>query len=153
TLLQDLRLGFRSLMRKPGFTVAAIASLALGIGVSTAIFSVVNALWLRPLPFRDPDRLVHLWETDRKDGLSRGIASPAACLDWSQRAHSFEMMSAWRTWFYDLTDGPEPEQVWGVRASAKFFDLLGVRAALGRTFLPGEDQAGGDQVVVLSHGL
>src|SRR5205814_2290985 len=112
-----------------------------------------NALLLRPLPFKDPDRLVYVWETNPKIGLNKGIASPPDFLDWRDQNHVFEEISAWRTWFYTLTGGGEPEQLWGVRTSANFFQLLGIKAALGRTFIPEEERAGRDQVVVLSHGL
>jgi putative ABC transport system permease protein len=152
-LWQDLRYGARMLLKKPGFTLIASMTLGLGIGANTAIFSVVNALLVRPLPLPEPERIVYLWENNLQIGVRRGIASPANFLDWRERSRVFEHLSAWRTWFYTLTGGDQPEQVWGVRASANFFQLLGVSAQLGRTFLPQEDRAGRDSVVVISHGL
>src|SRR5581483_11882815 len=153
TLLQDLRFGTRMLLKSPAFTLIAITTLALGIGANAAMFSVVRAVLLRPLPFKDADRIVYVWETDLKNGIPRDIPSPADFLDWREQNHSFEMMSATRTWFYTLTGKEEPEQVMGVRASANFFDLLGVRPEIGRTFHSDEDEAGRDQVVILSHRL
>jgi putative ABC transport system permease protein len=153
TLLTDLRHAVRTLRTNPGFTAVAVITLALGIGANTAIFSVVNALILRQPPFKDPNRIVYLWETDLTVGLDRGIVSPANFVDWRDQNAVFEKISAWRTWFYRLTGDAEPEQVWGVRTSANFFDLLGVDASYGRTFLPEEELPGRDQVVVLSHRL
>ena len=135
------------------FTAVALIALALGIGANTAIFSVVNALLLRPPPFKNPDRLVYLWETNPTIGLDRGIVSPADLADWREQNRVFEHISAWRTWFYRLSDGGDPEQVWGVRTSASFFELLGVEAPRGRTFLAEEEQPGRDQVVILSHRI
>lgn len=128
-------------------------TIALGIGANTAIFSVVNAVILRSPPFKDANRIVYLWETNPTVGLDRGIVSPADFADWRDQSTVFENISAWRTWFYRLTGDAEPEQVWGVRTSANFFELLGVQAFHGRTFLPGEELRGSDQVVLLSHRL
>ncbi len=153
TLLQDLRYGLRMLAKNLGFTAVVTLTLALGIGANTAIFSVVNAVLLRPLPFKDPDRIVRVWATNPKIDSQRALPSPADFLDWRDRSHAFDQISAWRTWFYSLTGSGQPEQVWGVRTSANFFQLLGVKAALGRTFLSGEERRGRDQVVVLSHGI
>jgi putative ABC transport system permease protein len=141
------------MLKRPGFTVAVVFTLALGIGANTAMFSVVNALLVRPLPLAEPERIVYVWENNLQAGLRRGIASPANFSDWRERNRVFEQMSAWRTWFYTLTGGDKPEQMWGVRASANFFQLLGVSAHVGRTFLPEEDSPGRDSVVVISHGL
>ena len=153
TLLQELRYGARMLRENLAFTAVALFALALGIGANTAIFSVVNALLLRPPPFKDPDRLVYLWETNPKIGLDRGIVSPSDFADWREQNGVFEHISAWRTWFYRLSGGGDPEQVWGVRTSANFFQLLGIETLRGRTFVPEEEQLGRDQVVILSHGL
>ena len=153
TLLQDLRYGRRILAKNPGFTSVAVITLALGIGANSAIFSVVNAVLLRPLHFEDPDRIVRVWATNPRVDSERALPSPADFLDWRDRNHVFEQISAWRTWFYTLIGGKEPEQVWGVRTSTSFFEILRVKAALGRTFLPEEEEPGRDQVVVLSHGI
>jgi len=153
TLLQDLRYGRRILAKNPGFTSVAVITLALGIGANSAIFSVVNAVLLRPVHFEDPDRIVRVWATNPRVDSERALPSPADFLDWRDRNHVFEQISAWRTWFYTLIGGKEPEQVWGVRTSTSFFEILRVKAALGRTFLPEEEEPGRDQVVVLSHGI
>jgi len=149
----DLRCALLLLRARPGFAAVVALTLALGIGANTAIFSVVNAVLLRPPPFPNPDQLVYVYEHNLQVNLRRSIASPANFLDWRERNHVFAEMSAWRTWFYTLTAGGEPEQVWGVCTSSNFFQLLGVRAARGRTFLPAEEHAGRDAVVVISHGL
>jgi putative ABC transport system permease protein len=150
---QDLRFGARMLRKQPAFSAVAVVALALGIGANTAIFSVINALLLRPLPFKHADRLVYVWETNPKIGLDRGIVSPPDFADWREQNGVFEHISAFRTWFYRLSGGGDPEQVWGVRTSASFFELLGVEPQTGRTFLPEEEQPGRDQVVIISHGL
>jgi hypothetical protein len=102
-LLQDLRFSLRMLAGKPGFTLVAVLSLALGIGANTAIFSVIEAVLLRPPPFKDPDQLLYVWGTDAKTGLDREIASPPDFVDWRSQNRVFEQLSAWRTWFYTLT--------------------------------------------------
>src|SRR5260370_1439306 len=141
------------LQQKPVFTAVALVALALGIGANTAIFNVVNAVLLRPPPFKDPARLVYVWETNPKIGLDRAIVSPPDFADWREQNGVFEHISAFRTWFYRLSGDGDPEQVWGVRTSASFFELLGVEPQSGRTFLPEEEQPGREQVVLISHGL
>jgi putative ABC transport system permease protein len=131
----------------------AVLILALGIGTNTAIFSIVNTVLLRPLPFKDPDKIVMIWETNPKKGVERSIVSPANYLDWKARNHVFENIVAWRFWFFNLTGTEEPERIQGFQVGADYFQLLGVRAALGRTFLPEEEQVGKDKVVILSQGL
>ena len=153
TMWQDLKSGWRMLRRSPGFAVVAILTLAIGIGANAAIFSIINTLLLRPLPFPDAQRIVFLWETDPNRNVTRGIASPAEFLDWTDQNHSFEALSAFRTWFYNLTGGDEPEQVWGIQSSGNFFRLLGVAPALGRDFIPEEERPGHEQVVIISYGL
>jgi putative ABC transport system permease protein len=152
-LLKDLRYGLRMLAKSPGFAAVAVLTLALGIGANTAIFSVVNAVLLRPLPFPDSNRIVMVWEMDPNRGVDRGIASAAEFLDWRKQNHVFSHIAAWRAWFYNLTGNGEPEQVLGIRASFDFFDVLGVRPAIGRAFLPEEETPGRDQVVIISDGL
>ena len=153
SLLDDLRYSTRTLLKHPGFVFTITLILALGIGANSAIFSVVSAVLLRPLPYEDPDRIVMIWETNVNRGLDRSIVSPANFLDWRDRNHSFEQIAAWRFWFYNLSGTSEPERIHGVRASASFFPLLGVKPTLGRNFLPEEEQVGHDRVVILSHGL
>ena len=153
TLLQDVRYGLRMLRRSPGFTVVAVLTLAIGIGANAAIFSIINTVLLRPLPFPDSNCIVLVWDTDPNRDLTRGVASPAEFLDWRDQNHVFEELSAWRTWFYNLTGTGEPEQVWGVHSSGNFFRLLGVVPILGRDFTAEEEQPGHEQVVIISYGL
>jgi predicted permease len=152
---QDLRFGARMLIKTPGFTLVAILTLALGIGANTTIFSVINALLLKPIPFPDAERLVLVWQSQVNDPESRNIVSAPNYWDWQRQNDVFEQMaildSAGKG--YNLSGGGEPERVSGVRVSASFFDVLGVKPALGRTFLPEEEQSGKHQVVVLSDSL
>jgi predicted permease len=155
-LLQDVKYGLRMLAKNPGFTAVAVLTLALGIGANTAIFSVVNAVLLRPLPFKDPDRLVKIWETAPKYGLSWAYVSPPSYLSWRKEAALFEDMAANTEVMANptvLTGNGNPEIVVGQRVSANYFGLLGVRPLIGRTFLAGEDQTGHDQVAILSYEL
>ncbi len=150
---QDIRYGFRMLSRNPGFAAVAILTLALGIGANSAIFSLVNAILLQPLPFPHPDRLMMIWETDPNRQVTRGVVAPAELLDWQKQTQDFEAIAAWRTWFFNLTGAVEPEQVWGQTVTTNFFDGLGASPALGRAFLPAEGTPGHDRVVVISHGI
>ncbi|HEY7180104.1 MAG TPA: ABC transporter permease [Blastocatellia bacterium] len=153
TFWQDLRFGFRQLLAKPGFTAIATLSLALGIGANTAIFSLVDAVLLRPLPFQDPDRLVMVWEDAAKIGFPRNTPAPANYADWKAQNQVFDDMAAinWRT--YNLTDEGEPEKVEAQAVTANFFPLLGVKPELGRVFTQEEDKPDGNKVALISHGL
>jgi putative ABC transport system permease protein len=152
-LLKDLRFGWRLLARQPGFTCAAIATLAIAIGANTGIFGLIDAVILRPLPFEDPDRLVMIWETNENEGWDRVPPSPINFLDWREQASVFEELAATRFWFYSLGGGSEPEQVHGMRVSPEFFRLLKVEMRHGRSFRPEEAVPGGDQVVIVSDEL
>ena len=152
-LLRDVRYAGRSLLRSPGFTTAAVLALALGIGANTAVFSVVNAVLLRPLPFEDPDRLVMLF-----NNTPRGGASVADFLDWKTQSRSFETLDVFEinrftnsrfTW----TGDGEPTQVLGFNVTATFFETLGVGPLVGRTFEPGDDQPGRAPGVIISERL
>jgi putative ABC transport system permease protein len=139
------------LLKKPGFTVVAILALALGIGANTAIFSVVNGVLLRPLPFEDPDRLVRIGEWSQQvPGMS--ISYPNL-QDWRAQQQVFTQIAATRFNSYNLTGTDEPERLQGRDVSANFFDVLGVKPALGRSFLPEEDHANSNRTCILSHGL
>jgi len=153
TLWQDLRYGLRMLLKNPGFTAVAALALALGIGANTAIFSVVNALLLRPLPFEHLDRIVRLWEKVPSQGMERNEASVANYLDWRGQQSVFEHLGLYRWWSVNLTGVDAPERVQGFLISANLFDVLGVKPALGRGFLPEEEQPGRDRVAILSHGF
>jgi len=152
TLLQDLRYGARMLVKKPGFTLIAVLALALGIGANTAIFSVVNAILLRPLAFKDPDRLVTVTHLYPKLNLIAPVSAPGF-INYRDRGNVFESAAVSGGASFNLTDRGEPERIQARRVTASFFPTLGVEAALGRTFLPEEDQPGKNRVVVLSHGL
>ncbi|HLM58558.1 MAG TPA: ABC transporter permease [Pyrinomonadaceae bacterium] len=153
TLLQDVRFGARVLSRHKGFTAVAVLTLALGIGANTAIFSLVNAVLLRPLKYRDPDRLVMVWEDMTAIGFPRDTPAPANFADWKGQNQSFEDMAALAMRSYDLTGDGEPERLSAYGVTANFFPLLGVGPQLGRTFLPEEDAPGADKVAVISQGL
>ena len=142
TLLQDLRYGARMLLKQPGFTLIAVVTLALGIGATTAIFSVVNGVLLRPLPFAQPERIVTLWENNSKDGLERDDVSPANFLDWRDRNGSLMELASVNPYSVDYQGKTEPETWQAALVSEGFFNLLGASAYLGRTFLPSEYRDG-----------
>jgi putative ABC transport system permease protein len=150
TLLQDIRYAFRLLAKSPAFTAIAILTLALGIGANTAIFTVVNAVLLRPLPFQDPSRLVLIAEKSHYPTITTSYEN---WQDWRDQSHSFESVEATRPSTIALTGTGEPERLNSQNMTAGIFPLLGVKTILGRTFLAEEDRAGGAPVVVLSYGL
>ncbi|MBI3666858.1 MAG: ABC transporter permease, partial [Acidobacteria bacterium] len=152
TFLQDLRYGIRMLAKSPGFTAVAVLTLALGIGANTAIFSVVKAVLLNALPYRQPERLVTLAEAD-KDTLNPTNTSYGTFVEWRARSRSFEKMALFRGWSATLAGVGEPEQLRGMRVSSGFFDVLGVKPLEGREFLPEEDRPDRRYVVMLSHGF
>jgi putative ABC transport system permease protein len=142
------------LLKRPGFTIIAVLTLALGIGANTAIFSVVNAVVLRPLPYAAPDRLVMIWET--MPGNDKRWVAPGNFVDWQKQNQSFEQIAAYANTSLtnlNLTGATEPEKLTGVAVTMNIFSTLGVEAALGRTFLPEDEQREGGRVVVLSDGL
>src|SRR5437660_5490982 len=150
TLRKDLRYGLRMLLKHPGFTAVAVIALALGIGANTAIFSVVYAILLRSLPFRDPSSLVMVWE---KSPLNdRNVISPADYQDWKSRNHVFGDLAAVVDIFHlNLTGSGEPEELPAGAVSANFFQMIGVPPLIGRAFLPAEDTRGREHVAILSH--
>jgi putative ABC transport system permease protein len=153
TLLQDLRYGARMMLKQPGFTLIAVITLALGIGANTAIFSVVNAVLLRPLPYPQPERLVRLWESHAPSNRLRFAVSYPTFLDWRRQNQAFEKMAAFREDGFNLQTGDEPRRLNGARVTADFFDVLGVQPAMGRAFAAQEDTPGAERVVILSHAL
>src|SRR5262249_30890668 len=149
-LWQDLRYGLRTLGRNPGFAAVAALTLALGIGANTAIFSVVNAVLLRPLPYAEPERLVTIFYHHPILGL--WIANDELFLKWRE-ANAFEKVAAYTEQTVDLSGSGESERLTAALVSADLFSTLGVGPALGRVFTQDEDKAGGAPVVILSHGL
>ncbi len=151
SVLHDFRYAIRLLRNYPGFSAVAIATIALAIGANTAMFSFVNGMLLSPLPYPESDRIVRVLERLPTGGLN-GV-STLNYLDWTNQNGVFEYMAAEVGWRATLTGGGEPVVIRGARVSAKYFDIFGATPALGRTFLPGEDQPGNDRVVLLSHLL
>jgi putative ABC transport system permease protein len=153
TIFKDLRYGIRSLLKHPGFTAIAVVTLALGIGANTAMFSVINAVLLRPLPYRDPARLVTIWEESPERDLYQMPVSLANLRDWVDQNHSFEQISAYTFANLNLTGTGEPARLLTIRSSANLFSLVGATPQLGRPFLPEEDKEGANRVVILGHAL
>jgi putative ABC transport system permease protein len=148
----DVRYAIRLLRKSPGFACTAIATLALGIGATTAIFSTVDTVLIRPLPYANPDRLVMVWEEASFAGVPRNTPAPGNYFDWIRRTRSFSDMAATRGAGASLTGDGAPEQLRGRRVTANFFSVLGVSPAIGRTFTDEEDRTGA-ALVIISHGL
>ncbi|HEU0184233.1 MAG TPA: ABC transporter permease, partial [Blastocatellia bacterium] len=152
TLWQDLRYGARMLLKKPGFTLIAVITLALGIGANAAIFSVVNAVLLRPLPVKDPDKLMWIRET-RLPQFPEFSVSAGNFLDWRKQNTRFERLVAVSGETFNLVGTGDPEQIRGWKVTDGFFAMFGAQPQFGRDFLPEEDQPGRDNVVILSYGF
>jgi putative ABC transport system permease protein len=152
-MFQDIQYGMRMLAKNPGFTAIAVLTLSLGIGANTAIFSVVNGVLLRDLPFPESDRIVTLWENNTTDGLERDDVSPANFLDWRDRQKSFEDLAFANPFSFDYVADGEPVTIRSALVSKGFFDVLGASPLHGRVFAPEEYEAGKDKVVILSYGL
>ena len=152
-LVQDVRFSLRMLAKNPGFTAVAVLTLALGIGANTAIFSVVYAVLLRPLPFKDSGRLVMLWETQERGHTDRDVVAPPNFVDWKQQSKTLDHLTA--MWWYGsvVTIQGEPTEVPAVRVTSDFFDALGVKPARGRPFSPEEQHHDGLRVAILSDSL
>ncbi len=150
-LVHDLRVAVRGLRRTPGFTSVAVITLALGIGATSAIFSVVSGIVLRPLPFQAPERLVRITSTE--DGYAGDNVSGANYVDWRAQSESFDEMAGYVGAGFNVVAGGEPRRVTGAVVTNTFFNVLGVPAALGRTFSPDRDPPSGDRVAVLSYGF
>jgi putative ABC transport system permease protein len=153
TLLHDLRYAIRTMLKSPGFTAVAVIALALGIGANTAIFSVVNALLLKPLPYKDAERLVLIWHTYPDLNLEQASLSAPSYVEYRDMTGSFEQVATATTWSVNLTGVGEPERLQGARVSYNLLTTLGVQPIAGRSFSPEEDKDGGNRVVVLSYGL
>jgi putative ABC transport system permease protein len=153
TLLHDLRYALRTLVQRPGFTVVAVLTLALGVGANTAIFSLVSAVLVRPLPYRDAERLVVVWEDATAAGIPRDDVANANYADWKAQNRVFEDVAAFDQRVFDLAGAGEPEKVYAFAVTHNFFGVLGVEPALGRGLLPDDDRAGANRVTVISHEL
>jgi predicted permease len=151
TLMQDLRYGCRVLLKNPGFTLVAILTLGLGIGFNTAIFSIVNAVLLRQLPFRNPEQLVWIWAT--RIDRDKAFFSIPNFKDFRDQNQTLEQMAAYANWGANLTDGGEPERLQGARVTANAFEMLGMGAAVGRTLLIDDEKAEGQRSLVMTYGL
>jgi predicted permease len=155
-LVGDFRYGFRILLRNPGFTLAAIVVLALGIGANTAIFSIVNAVLLRPLPYQDASRIMQVWHVPPAKsfpGMSYFSVSPANYLDWQSQNSSFEQMAAYGFASFNVGGGERPEAIRGAAVAPRFFSILHVQPVFGRTFSAEEDRPGQGHVVILGNAL
>src|SRR5436190_2367870 len=150
--LRDLRLGFRQLLRAPGFAITATLTLALGIGATTALFTVVNAVLLEPLPFPDSNKLVQVWRSELP-ALTYGSASYGRYLDWRTNQRAFTELGSWSPRGVTMAGPQGPERLPGATASASFFNVIGAGPVIGRYFTPEEDRQGAERVVVISEGL
>ncbi|HYK21416.1 MAG TPA: ABC transporter permease, partial [Pyrinomonadaceae bacterium] len=149
--LKDIRHGVRGLVKRPGFTIVALVTLALGIGANTAIFSVLNAVVLRPLPYAEPDRLVTVWETG--PGNDKRSVAPGNFVDWRDQNTSFTSLAATFNGNFNLTSDGEPERINGATVTSNLMSTLGVSAQLGRTFQPEDDMHQDQRLVILSDAL
>ena len=151
--MNDLKFAFRQLLKNPGFTAVAVLTLALGIGANTAIFSVVNGVLLKPLPYLQPGQLVNLWEDSTGTGLGRQHVAGGVFLAWKEQSTVFENLSVSYLTDMNLIGDNPPERIAGAAVSANYLQILRAKPVIGRVFLPDEDKAGQDKVVVLSHNL
>jgi predicted permease len=151
--LSEIRLAVRSLRKSPAFTVTAVVALGIGLGANAAIFSLVDAMLIRPLPLQQPDRLVLVWEDASRIGFARNTPAPGNFADWKARNHVFTGMAALRGEIYSITGDGQPEQVQGSPVSANLFKLLGVAPEIGRNIAPDEDRPGAAPVLLISHRL
>ena len=150
TIIKDIRYGIRGLIKRPGFTTVAVLTLALGIGANSAIFSVLNAVLLRPLPYADADRIVRIEETEGNGGMG---VSPPNLLDFQQQNQTFESIAGYARGSFILTGAGEPLRVQSCEISADLFSVLGVKPLIGRSFLAADERPGQDRVALISHGL
>jgi putative ABC transport system permease protein len=150
-LAREIRFGIRSLLKQRAFTALSILTLALGIGTNTAMFSVINAVLLRPLPYPQPDRLV--WMNEAGDEVSNRMVSYPNFVDWRERNHLFESLTTYRTWNMTLTGAGEPQSISAGMVTADYFKVMGVAPILGRAFLAEDDRPGSNPVVVISFGF
>ena len=152
-MFHELRFAIRTLLKNPGFTATAVATLALGIGANTAIFSVVSSVMLKPLPYRDADRLVMVWEDNTQRGFPQDTPAPGNFVAWCDQNRVFDDMAAMVRDSFNLTGMGEPERLEGLRVTSSLFPVLGVKPAIGREFLAADDQPGAANVVILNDSL
>src|SRR5215211_2804958 len=153
SLLGDARYAIRNLLRRPAFTVIAVVTLALGIGANTAIFSAINALLLKPLPFPELDRVVAIWDKMPSRGIMHNEVAVANYLDWQSQTRSFEQLALYRWWNANLTGIDPPERIQGFLVTTNFLDVTGIKPIMGRNFSPEENQPGKDHVAIITHSL
>ncbi len=151
--MKDFFYSLRLMARRPGMTIAALVTLALGTGASAAIFSLVNAVVLRPFPYEDPDRIITLWQNNTKAGIPQQDPSPANFLDWRDGQQSFESLASIEPWSFEYVERGEPEKFRASVVSEGFFETLGAQALYGRVLTKDDYRTGHDKVVVISHGL
>jgi len=152
-LISDIRYAIRNLIKRPGFTLIAVLTLALGIGANSAIFSAINALLLHPLPIPDQDRVMAIWDRDPNHGYVHNEVTVANYVDWRAQNHSFEKLALYRWWNVNLTGIDTPERIQGFLVTSNYFDTLGIQPVMGRGFIEGEDQPGAANVAIISHSL
>jgi putative ABC transport system permease protein len=152
-LLSDVRYAFRNLIKRPAFTLIAVATLALGISANSAIFSAINALLLKPLPFQNEDRVMAIWDKNPSRGVEHNEVTMANYLDWKEQNQTFDQLALYRWWSANVTGVDTPERVQGFLVTSNFLDSVGTKPLLGRGFLEEENQPGKDAVAVLSYGL
>jgi predicted permease len=151
--LNDIRYAIRNLVKRPGFTLIAVITLALGIGANSSIFSAINALLLRPLPFPELDRVVAIWDKMPSRGILHNEVTMANYLDWRAQNQSFEQLSLYRWWNANLTGIDPPERIQGFLVTANFLDVIGLKPIMGRNFTEEENQPGKDAVAIIAHSL
>ncbi len=152
-LRNDIRYALRNLSKRPGFTLIAVVTLALGIGANTAIFSAVNALLLKPLPFPQLDRVVAVWDKLPSRGVLHNEVAMANYIDWRAQNQSFEQLALYSWWSANVTGGDTPERIQGFLVTANFLDAIGIKPIMGRNFYPEENQPGKDGVAIITHSL
>jgi putative ABC transport system permease protein len=151
--MSDIRYALRNLLRRPAFTIIAVVTLALGIGANTAIFSAINALLLKPLPWPELDRVVAIWDKSPSRGYEHNEVTMANYLDWQAQSQSFEQLALYNWWNVNLSGGDVPERVQGFTVTANYLDTLGVKPIIGRNFSPEENQPGKNKVAIISYNL
>jgi len=154
--LQDTRFAFRMLLKRPSFTLIVVLTLAVGIGANTTIFSAIDAVLLNPLPYKDPDRLMVVWETNKQLGpemWDRNEVTIGNFLDWRSRNQSFDQLGSLFYTDMNLSGTGEPERIRSCVVTTNFFQVLGVQPMLGRSFLPKEEKPGSPFTVIISHDL